>query len=142
MSFPHARHWSQPLMGGRGRARATTTSYGLQLQILGPVIIWEGAVRKLVLSSVSQLAKSPPQKIPGVAFSSRTPPPCSHPAGGLAESSTDESGLSHLTPPPLHPSGVCPAPRDPSFLYTVPEKASGDGKLEGWFLVGAVFKNE
>lgn len=44
--------------------------------------------------------------------------------------------LPHFTP---QESAQLP---ETSVLHTVPRKASGDGQLEGWFLVGAVFNNE
>ena len=108
-----------PPGGQRGRARATHYLLCL-LQMLGPVIIWEGAVRKLVLSCVPSQAGAPPQKNLGVTLPtpSRTPPPRSHPAAGRAESSTDESGLSHLSHlPPSTPQESAPAPNDPSSSH-------------------------
>lgn len=77
---------------------------------------------KLFLSSVPSQAKAPPQKNLGVALPSRTPPPRSHPAAGQAESSTDESGVSHLTPPPFTPQELAPAPRDPSSSTHSPRR--------------------
>lgn len=88
----------------------------LQLQILGHLVTWEGAVRKFIVSRVPSGANAPLQKNLPVALPSRTPPPRSHPAG-RAESSTDESGLSHLTPPPFAPQQPSPDHRDPPSLY-------------------------
>lgn len=128
-----SRHWAPPPVRQRGGARGTHYLLCLQLHMLGPVIIWEGAVRKFVLSSVPSLTKAPPQKNLGVALPSPTPPPRSHPAAGRAESSTDESGLSHLTPPP-YPSGVCPGSQRPLLLYTLrapPKRPGGPGDWGG-----------
>lgn len=93
-------HWVQAPKGWGWRGRAEAT-HSLRLQTRAPVIIWKGALGKLVLFGVPSQAEAPPQKNPAGALPARTPPPHSPRAGGRAESSTDESGLSHLTPPPF-----------------------------------------
>lgn len=57
VSVPASDRWAS------SRAKATHFTFlCLQLQILGHLVIWEGAVRKFILSRVPSGAKAPLQK--------------------------------------------------------------------------------